>query len=117
MLAYREPLIQSTQMAKPSPSKTANPAPITHERTEHGGVFVLNQEGRQVGELHYDLAGNRMVILHTEVVPRLRGGGLARTLVDAAAAWARERQLKILPRCSYARIVLVRSPVHADLVE
>jgi predicted GNAT family acetyltransferase len=58
-----------------------------------------------------------MVIMHTEVVPRLRGGGLARALVDAAAAWAREQKLKVLPRCSYARIVLLRSPAYADLVE
>lgn len=91
--------------------------PIRHERGGDGGVFLLDQDGRQAGELHYHLAGGRMVITHTEVAPQLRGGGLARTLVDAAAVWAREQKLGILPKCSYARAVLLRSPAHADLVE
>jgi predicted GNAT family acetyltransferase len=95
----------------------ANTPPITHERADDGGLFLMEQEGRQVGELHYQLAGGRMVITHTEVEPRLRGGGFAHQLVDAAAVWAREQKLKILPRCSYARVVLLRSPSHADLVE
>jgi predicted GNAT family acetyltransferase len=90
---------------------------IRHEPGDQGGVFLMDQEGEQVGELYYDLDGRRMVITHTEVVRRLRGKGLAEALVDAAAAWAREQNLKIWPRCSYARIVLVRSAAHRDLVE
>jgi predicted GNAT family acetyltransferase len=89
---------------------------IRHEPGKHGGVFLLEQDGAQAGELYYDLTDDRMVITHTEVVPRLRGGGLARELVEAAAAWARGQKLKILPRCSYAAIVLARSEAHSDLV-
>ena len=91
--------------------------PIRHEQHGHGGVFLLEQDGRPAGELHYHVDGGRMVITHTEVSPRLRGGGLARSLVDAAAAWARGQKLQILPKCSYARVVLLRSPAHADLVD
>jgi predicted GNAT family acetyltransferase len=89
---------------------------IRHEPGNHGGVFLMDEDGVQVGELYYDLDGNRMVINHTEVVPRMRGGGLARELVNAAADWARTQQLKILPRCSYARIVLARSPAYSGLI-
>lgn len=89
---------------------------IRHERADEGGLFLLEQDGSQVGELHYELAGERMIITHTEVVPALRGAGLARTLVDAAAAWARGQKLKIRPLCSYARLVLARSPSNGDLV-
>ncbi len=90
--------------------------PIRHERADRGGLFLLEEDGRQVGELHYQLAGGRMMITHTEVAARLRGGGLARELVDAAAAWARAEKLKILPLCSYAGAVLQSSPAHADLL-
>jgi predicted GNAT family acetyltransferase len=90
---------------------------ISHEPAQNGGVFFLRQDGQQVGELHYQLGGGRMSITHTEVVPRLRGAGLARQLVNAAADWARTEQLKIQPLCSYARAVLQRSPAHADLLE
>ena len=91
--------------------------PIRHAHDAEGGAFLMDEDGRQVGELYYHFAGGRMVITHTEVLPWLRGGGLARALVDAAAAWAREQKLKILPQCSYARVVLLRSPAHADLIE
>ena len=76
----------------------------------------MERDGRQVGELHYQLATGRMLITHTEVAPALRGDGLARELVDAAATWARSEKLKILPLCSYAGAVLERSPAHADLL-
>jgi predicted GNAT family acetyltransferase len=90
---------------------------IRHEPGEDGGVFLMDQDGAQVGELYYDLDGRSMVITHTEVARRLRGKGLAQALVDRAAGWAREQNLKIRPRCSYARIVLARSAAHRDLVE
>ena len=90
--------------------------PIRNERTGDGGVFLMEQDGRQVGELHYQLYAGRMLITHTEVAPALRGGGLARELVDAAATWARAEKLKILPLCSYAGAVLQRNPAHADLL-
>ena len=90
--------------------------PIRHERADDGGLFLLEQDGRQVGKLHYEINGGLMVITHTEVASALRGGGLARALVDAAAAWAREQKLKVWPACSYARVVLQRSREHADLL-
>jgi len=90
--------------------------PIRHERSGDSGVFLMEQDARQVGELRYQLSAGRMLITHTEVAPELRGGGLAQELVDAAATWARAEKLKILPLCSYAGAVLQRSPVHADLL-
>jgi predicted GNAT family acetyltransferase len=91
--------------------------PIRHQPGEGGGLFLLEDEGAQVGELYYDLRDGRMVITHTEVLPRLRGKGHAQRLVEEAAAWAREQKLRIVPRCSYARMVLVRSKANMDLVE
>ena len=90
---------------------------LRHVADAAGGEFVLEQDGRRVGELSYTLGGGRMVIRHTGVDVPLRGGGAARRLLDAAVAHARERNIKIVPRCSYAEVVLGRSAEFADVLE
>ena len=44
-----------------------------------------------------------------------RGQGLAQQLVEAAASWAQEQGLKIVPVCPYARAVLRRDKRLAEL--
>ena len=90
---------------------------LRHAAEAAGGEFVLEQDGRRVGELTYSLGGGRMVIRHTGVDLPLRGSGAARRLLDAAVAYARERTLKIVPHCSYAEVVLGRSAEFADVLE
>jgi predicted GNAT family acetyltransferase len=41
-----------------------------------------------------------------EVDRSLRGTGMGNRLVDAAVAWARESELTVQARCSFARAVL-----------
>ena len=43
---------------------------LRHAAEAAGGEFVLEQDGRRVGELTYSLGGGRMVIRHTGVAPR-----------------------------------------------
>lgn len=88
---------------------------IRHQRSDSRGEFVMEREGKRVGELTYSLAGSRMTILHTEVAPAMRGGGAARRLLDSAVRWARAENLKIASRCSYASAVLARTPAYADV--
>jgi predicted GNAT family acetyltransferase len=90
--------------------------PIRHQRSDQRGVFIMERDGRQVGELTYTMAGNRMTINHTEVDVALRGTGTARKLVDAAVQWARAENLKLESRCSYASAVLARTPEYADVL-
>ena len=91
-------------------------SPIRHERAEHGGAFLIEQEGRQIGELYYQRAGARIVVTHTEVAPDMREKGLGQLLIDAAVQWARAEKLTIVPRCSYARAVLERTPEYGDVL-
>ena len=90
--------------------------PIRHEGSEHGGAFLMEQEGRQIGELHYQRAGARIIVTHTEVAYDMREKGLGQLLIDAAVEWARAENLKIVPLCSYARRVLADSPKYSDVL-
>ena len=76
----------------------------------------MEHEGRQVGELHYQRAGARIMITHTEVARDMREKGLAQLLVDASVQWARAEKLTIVPLCSYARAVLERTPDYGDVL-
>jgi predicted GNAT family acetyltransferase len=75
---------------------------ISHE--EHGkrGMFFIESDGARVAELTYQKTGeSRIVIDHTEVQVNLRGRGVARSLLDAAVAWARQNNTKISATCPY----------------
>jgi predicted GNAT family acetyltransferase len=93
------------------------PLSIAHRRAAAGGEFILSQDGAQVGELGYEITGAQLTIRHTGVDPSMRGRGAARELLDAAVAFAREQGYKVVPRCSYARVVFARSPAEfADVL-
>jgi uncharacterized protein len=64
--------------------------------------FVLEKDGA-VGELAYEVDGDRLFLLHTEVADALRGQGIAGRLVTAAVARAIDDGLTIVPWCPYAR--------------
>lgn len=78
---------------------------ISHQPQGH--VFVLEGSGKRLGHLDYSLTPDKvMTIDYVEVDPSLRGSGMGNRLVDAAVAWARESNLEVQARCSFARAVL-----------
>lgn len=64
--------------------------------------FVLADDSLD-GELRYHAKGNRLVLLHAEVAPSMRGKGVAGQLVMAAVDRARQKGETIEPRCGYTR--------------
>lgn len=78
---------------------------ISHQPQSH--EFVLERAGKRVGFLDYSLTQNKvMTIDYVEVDGSLRGTGMGNRLVDAAVAWARQSDLDVQARCSFARAVL-----------
>src|SRR5688500_12111868 len=75
--------------------------------------FVLTSQGSD-GELTYRAEQNRLVLLHAEVPPALRGKGLAGHLVQAAVDRARRSGETIVPWCGYTRRWLKDHPAETD---
>jgi predicted GNAT family acetyltransferase len=90
---------------------------ITHVEQGSRGGFYLQRGGTRIAELTYQrIADGQVAIDHTEVDPSLRGQGIARRLLDAAVAWARQTGTKITPRCSYAAVVFARDKSIGDVL-
>ena len=88
--------------------------PVAIEREELNGVheFVLRIDGERVGFLEFTRPDvGVMRIDYVEVEPELRGTGLGRQLVEKAVAFARDNHLRVVPMCSYARMVITRDPL------
>jgi predicted GNAT family acetyltransferase len=64
----------------------------------------------------YSLAGDIVIIDHTEVGPSLRGTGAGVALVAAAVGWAREGNRRMMPLCPFARSVFDRTPAYRDVL-
>lgn len=76
----------------------------TIQHTEQGGrgSFFMERDGKPVGEMQYRRVSTTEVVMdHTEVHEVMRGLGVARKLLDAAAAWARQTNTKIGATCTY----------------
>ena len=82
-------------------------------REELDGVheFVLRVDGKRLGSLEFTRPDAKILrIEYVQVAPELRGTGLGRKLVEAAVNWAKETNQKVVPICSYARMVIQRDP-------
>lgn len=79
---------------------------ILQKQHETKGSFYIEENGEMVAEMTYSMAsGTLMIIDHTEVADSLRGKNAGFQLVKKAAAFAREKQIKIIPLCPFAKAV------------
>ena len=90
---------------------------IQHEQQEWGGKFFIDEPDDSVTELAYKMDGPRkMVIEHTEVAEQYEGKGIGKELVAAAVAYARQHNMKILPMCPFARVVMNKVAEYHDII-
>ena len=80
------------------------------------GRYELLVDERLVGLATYSLSGRTMTIPHSEVQPRFEGQGLGARLARFALDDARERGLRVVPRCPFVAAYIKRHPEYADLV-
>lgn len=83
-----------------------------------GGSFKAFEGNKEAGILDYTMEGpKRLVIEHTKVSPEFEGKGLGKKLVLETVEFARQKNLKIKPVCSYARTVFDRTEEIRDVLD
>jgi len=89
---------------------------IEHQENKPKGRFELRLDEEFVGEMTYSWAGDDYFIIdHTLVLETYRGNSYAKQLVMAGVDYAREKNVKILPMCWYAKLVLDRDASTSDV--
>lgn len=95
----------------PDPGRNADDNPeVVDDAPNHRFAYI---DGGEVAELTYELRGDRLVLVHTEVPDALGGRGIAGNLVQAAVDRAAREGLTVVPDCPYARLWLRRHPDQA----
>lgn len=94
---------------------------LTIELTETGdrGRYEAHLEGsRATAELTYRHLSKQLIVAEHTIVPKaFRGRGIAGALVQRLVDDARQKDIKILPQCSYVRSAFERHPEWQDLLQ
>ncbi|MBF4456478.1 N-acetyltransferase [Acinetobacter sp. SK-43] len=85
--------------------------------TKHG-TFEIFDADVKAGEMAYTWAGDSMFIIdHTDVEDQFRGQGIGRQLLDALVAFAREREIKVIPLCPFSKSVFDKDQSIHDVLK
>jgi uncharacterized protein len=88
-------------------------SPVRHNAA-HNRFEMDTPAGLAVAD--YRREGEVITIYHTEVPHPLRGQGYGYHLVRGTLDLVRQLNLKVVPRCWFARDVITRHPEYRDLV-
>ncbi len=90
---------------------------IQHKDDGKKGIFFIEQNGEIVAEMTYVWTGITGIIIdHTQVDVKLKGQGAGKQLVIKAIELAREKNLKILPLCPFAKSVFDKEIAFRDVL-
>lgn len=90
---------------------------IDHLEYGSKGAFIIKENNQRLAEMTYSKAGDHLIIIdHTEVSDALRGKGAGKQLVTGAVNYAREKKIKILPLCPFAKAVFDKTPEFSDVL-
>lgn len=81
-------------------------------KTDDGrkGKITAILEGKNGGEVTYVWAGpGKLILDHTEVFQGFEGKGIGKALVMQVVELAKEKQVKIVPLCPYAKSLFEKS--------
>jgi len=90
---------------------------IQHEEKGEDGSFFIEESNERVAEIVYTITRrNTLVIQHTEVDKELQGKNVGFDLVERVVEYARKKEMKILPQCSFARAIFQRETKFSDVL-
>lgn len=74
------------------------------------GSFVIEENGEQLAEMVVSVENKVLTVYHTEVAETLQNQGVAASLFSEMVKYAREKNLKVIPSCSYVLAQFKRHP-------
>ena len=84
---------------------------------DNKGAFYIEVEGKKEAMMTFVFADeDKIIIDHTEVNPGNDGMGFGKKMVTKAVEFAREKGIKILPLCPFAKSVFERTPEFRDVL-
>lgn len=90
---------------------------IQLHQNEKNGYFSVEVEGKTEAKMTFIFAGSDKIIIdHTEVNPGNNGKGFGKKMVTAAVEMAREKNLKIIPLCPFAKSVFDKTKAFKDVL-
>lgn len=90
---------------------------IQIKEDKNKGQFFIEEAGEELAEMIFTKAEKMIIIDHTEVNEKLEGKGVGKQLVQFAAEYARNHQIKIIPLCPFAKKVLEAGKEYEDVLE
>jgi uncharacterized protein len=81
------------------------------------GAFFVEENNKMLAEMTYVWAGSdRIIIDHTEVANELAGKGVGKQMVTKAVEFARQKNIKIIPLCPFAKSVFAKVKEFNDVL-
>lgn len=90
--------------------------PVTVRDAPGRSRYEAEVDGVLAGVAEYSIAGDRLILQHTEVTPEAGGGGVGGALARGALDDARARGLRVVPRCPFMAAYIRRHPEYQELV-
>ncbi|WP_445455657.1 GNAT family N-acetyltransferase [Flavobacterium sp. HNIBRBA15423] len=87
------------------------------EVNNKNGYFYIEINGNTEAKMTFVFAGtDKIIIDHTEVNEGHNGKGFGKMMVAKAVEFAREKNLKIIPLCPFAKKVFEKTPEFKDVL-
>lgn len=88
-----------------------------HDFSEKSGAFIAKVQEKQAGLMSYIWAGTgKFIIDHTEVSEEFRGQKVGQKLLAEAVEFARQKGVKILPLCPFAKAMFDKDDKIKDVL-
>ena len=84
--------------------------------SEAANRYEAREDGELAGFVDYVVRRDHIALIHTETLAPHQGRGIGERLIRFALEDARQRRLRVIVKCPYARAFLERHPEMQDIV-
>ena len=89
---------------------------IEHVNTKPKGYFKALENVVEAGRMTYTMAGEKLIIDHTEVNPDFKGRNVGKLLLMELVNFVRENNIKVVPLCPFAKAMFEKTPEIQDVL-